>query len=65
MKAKTISKLAPLYKCVQKYVYHTTKVGSRKENEVAGFVVLFTVAFLLILAHAGGSNPTGQSLTFT
>ena len=26
---------------------------------------IFTVAFLLFLAHVGGSSPAGQSLTFT
>ena len=29
------------------------------------FFVFFTVDFLLCLAPAGGSNPVGQSLTFT
>ena len=30
---------------------------SQKENEVAGFVGFFTVAFLLFLAPVCGSNP--------
>ena len=30
-----------------------------------GFRRIFTVAFLLFLAHVWGSNPVGQSLTFT
>ena len=39
---------------------------SLKENEVASwFCRIFTVAFLLFLAPAGGSYPGGQPLTFT
>ena len=44
------------YLCVwiMAVVSHMT---SQKENEVAGFVGFFTVAFLLFLAPVCGSNP--------
>ena len=32
-------------------------------NQGDGFLRIFTVAFLLFPAPAGGSNPTGQLLT--
>ncbi len=37
--------------------------GSNEENEVAGFLLIFTVALLLFLAPVWGSNPAGHSLT--
>ena len=39
--------------------------GSWKENEVEGFRRIFTIAFLLFIAPAGGTIPAGQSFTFT
>ena len=51
---------------VKFYVPLPNNFGSWKENEVPReFRRIFTVAFLLFLAPAGGSNPEGQSLTFT
>ncbi len=40
------------------------KYVSKEENE-NGFLLIFTVAFLLYLDPAGDSNPAGHLLTLT
>ncbi len=40
-------------------------VGTSSVWEHHGVLQIITLAFLLFLAPAGGSNPTGQSLTLT
>ncbi len=48
--------------CLIKSVLWYENLGSYEGNEVAGFLRIFTVAFLLFLTPAGGSNPAGLIL---
>ena len=47
------------------YIVNPLIIRIMERKRSCEFRRIFTVAFLLFLAHAGGSSPARQSLTFT